>query len=341
MMDHRPDEDYVRQTDQQRPGSCRVRTLAMAAFCLLLTTCAMGQQLPANAPAVPALQQHPMDALRRSQPADADEYELGSGDDITVTVIGRPELSGAHIVGPDGRITMPMAGSVEVADLSRDAAATAIATVLNKLYTSSAVNVQVTKYGSNRILLVGDIQHPGLQFFDGTPTLLEAITRGGPLLGNEKVSHMPTNCIIYRGSDQIGTVNLKDVFRTGDIRLHRGDIIYVPGDQERLVSVLGEVKNPGPVPLVDDATLISLLTSVGGITQLAGGNPTVQVINTKSGTIQRIPFKDLLTPHGRDVTLNVGDIVFVPRSGIANVGFFLQQISPAAQLATVGTLAGH
>ena len=37
-------------------------------------------------------------------------YELGAGDVLQLQVWGRPELSGRHTVGPDGVISVPMAG---------------------------------------------------------------------------------------------------------------------------------------------------------------------------------------------------------------------------------------
>ena len=44
--------------------------------------------------------------------------------------------------------------------------------------------VEVTKYGSNHILLLGAIEKPGVITFDQPPTLLEAITRGGAVLNS-------------------------------------------------------------------------------------------------------------------------------------------------------------
>ncbi len=298
----------------------------------------MHAQAPATAP---RLQEHPVDQLRRTQPTDGEHYELGPGDEIKLTVLGRPELSSTVALGPDARIAIPVAGSVPLNGLSTEAAAAAVAKALLPFYTDPVVSIQITKYGANRILLLGDVEHPGVLYFDGTPTLLEAITRGGASGSiGDKARRMPMHCILYRGTDQIGTINLKDVFRSGDIRLRRNDILYVPGDQERLISVLGEVKSPGPVPLKDESTLISLIADAGGITE-AAGNPTVQVINPTTGAVQRIAFKDLLTQRGKDVTLAVGSIVYVPKSGIAKVGYVLQQLSPAAQMATIGTLVGR
>ena len=67
----------------------------------------------------------------------------------------------------------------------------------------------------------------------------------------------------------------------------------------------------------------------------------IQVFNPATGAMQKIAFKDLLTSRGTEVKLAVGDIVYVPRSGLASVGFFLQQIAPVASLAAIGTLAAH
>ncbi|MGA2411863.1 MAG: polysaccharide biosynthesis/export family protein, partial [Candidatus Binataceae bacterium] len=49
-------------------------------------------------------------------------YTLGSGDTVNVTVWARPELSGQHIVGPDGDIQVPFLGSLHIGDLTPDEA---------------------------------------------------------------------------------------------------------------------------------------------------------------------------------------------------------------------------
>jgi polysaccharide biosynthesis/export protein len=297
-----------------------------------------------SAPSQSGLQQHPLAQLEQSQPKSSDEYTLAAGDELNVIVAGRPELSGPQTVGPDGAITIATVGSVNLAGLSREAAASAIASTLKRLYTSVSVTVQVTKYGSNKIILFGDVEHPGVMQFEGPPSLIEAITRGGALLGDGKThSGMPTSCTFFRGKDTELTVNLKEAFRSGDIKLRRGDLIYVESDSEKLISVLGEVKTPRPVPLKDESTLISLITDAGGFTPEAGSNPTIQIINPKTGKEQIVKQNDLLkNPMHTDVTLERGDYIFVNKSGIAKMGFVLTQLSPAAQVmsaAAIGAIA--
>jgi hypothetical protein len=56
--------------------------------------------------------------------------------------------------------------------------------------------------------------------------------------------------------------------------------------------------------------------------------------------VQRIHFKDLVRPQGKEVSVVAGDIVYVPRSGMARFGYVLEQLAPMAQMATVAVLAG-
>ena len=337
-----------------RPSPGPLHTFAPIALllplCLGLSFCSATAQTttpaPASTPAPlqePSLQRHPL-GIEDSQPDAHEEYLLGAGDDITVSVAGRPELSGTHIVGPDGRITLPVVGSVLVGEKSRDDAARNIDDTLGKYYSGSmSSTVEVLKYGSNHILLLGAIEKPGVITFDQPPSLLEAITRGGPVLNPDKTVQTARKCIIYRGDNQVMNVNISERFdgrrALNDIRLRRNDIVYIPENQESLISVLGEVTRPGPVRLQQNSTLISLLADAGGVTEKAG-NPIIQIVEPSTGRVQTIKFRELLTLHGgSDVTLHDGDIVFVPRSGIAKAGFFVQQIAPITGMATLFTVA--
>jgi polysaccharide export outer membrane protein len=333
---------------------------APLAFGLLFSLCfasfpssAARAQTPAAAAPAATQSQEPSSFQRRplgienNQPDPHEEYTLGPGDTIAVEVTGRPELSGTQVVGPDGRITIPVVGSVLVGDKTRDAAAKTIDEALAKDYSGTMTStVQVTKYGSNHILLLGAIEKPGLIAFDQPPTLLEVITMGGHVLTPDKNLPTPRRCVIYRGDSYVMNVNISDRFdgqrALNDIRLRRNDIVFIPEHQENVVSVLGEVNKPGPVQLLPSSTLVSLLASAGGPTEKAGGNPKITITESSTGRIQEISFKQLLTLHGgSDVALHDGDIVYVPRSGLAKVGFIMQQVAPITGLASAFALTSR
>ncbi len=280
-----------------------------------------------------------------SQHLEEEEYKLGGGDEISIMVTGRPELSGVQVVGPDDRISLPMVGAIQVGGLTRDGAALAVSKALSVYYLNASTYIQITKYGSNHILLVGNVEHPGVLFFDQPPTLLEAITRGGSELSSAKGSRFPRKCVVYRGSNQVFSVDLEELLGSSakltDIKLQRNDIVFVPGDQDRTISVLGEVKTPGAVVLLRSSTLVRVLADSGGITPQAG-NPTIEILQPSTGVIRLVKFKDLLTRgKNEEVALHDGDIVYVPRSGIAKTGFVLQQLAPIAQVGTLATFANR
>ncbi len=79
-----------------------------------------------------------------------------------------------------------------------------------------------------------------------------------------------------------------------DMRLRRDDVVYVPSASERFISVLGEVQHPGAIPLAFNSTLASILAQAGGITDHAGTNPHIQVVDPASGTSRVISLKDVL-----------------------------------------------
>jgi polysaccharide export outer membrane protein len=295
----------------------------------------------------PQLKTNPLKALRDFEPPAEEAYELGAGDTINLYVAGFPELSHSYEIGPDGLITIDVAGSVKVSNLSRDAAAKAVHDKLAPYYIDPSVTIGVEKYGSNTVMIFGNVQHPGILPYEGTtPTLLDAIGRGGLLVNPASKDGLPERCIIYRGNDTVVPVALRELLISSsplsDIRLRRGDKIFVPVDRQQFVSVLGQVGKPGPVAITSDLDLKLALAEVGGIRDEAGQNPTVHIVQTASNRELTIPYKDLMKPGGgREITLNPGDVIFIPESGFNKVTYVLTKLSPVATMVSLASLVVH
>jgi polysaccharide export outer membrane protein len=284
----------------------------------------------------PSLKLNPSEALRRFQPAADEEYTLGAGDEISVQFPGRPELATRSVIGPDGRITLPLAGTIVVANLTRAAAGEKITSTMSKYFNDIAATVEVMRYGSNHVTLMGNVNKPGAIEFSQTPTLLEVLSRGGVETGRD--GSLPDQCVIYRG-DQVFWVDLHELLMSGsplaDLRLRRDDLIFVPG-VTKTVTVIGQVPHPGQIPLRHDSTLTSILGEAGGISDFAGNDPNIEIVHRSKGTTQYVRLKNLLKqPDGMDVSLHPGDVIFVPRGGVYKWGFVLQQISPYVLMGSV------
>ncbi len=302
-----------------------------------------GPQVAGTPAAGPQLKQNPLDVLRNFEPSADEEYRLGRGDEITVDFAGRPELQAKLVVGPDGRVSLPLAGDMMLAGLTRTEAAKAVQTALSPYYDNLSAQVIVTRYTSNRVLVLGAVNTPGQFAFESTPTLLAALTRAGLETGPDKIARVPEECAIYRGSEQVVWVQLKQLIESGnalaDLRLRRDDVIYVPNPAERFVSVMGEVQHPGAVPLTSNSTLASVLASAGGFTDQAGDNAHIQIVDPATGTSRVFKFHDLLNPaKSREIALQPGEIIFVPKTGFAKATYVLQRLNPIFSLSSLAYL---
>jgi polysaccharide export outer membrane protein len=324
---------------KQRRAMMHALVLLAGAFAPAVLAHAQAPQPPD-----PQLKANPFDTLRRFEPAADEEYRLGKGDEITVDFAGRADLAAKLVVGPDGRITLPLAGDVMLAGQTRVEAAKAIDAALSTYYTNLAAQVTVTRYTSNKVLVLGAVEKPGEVTFDGTPTLLEALSRGGLETGPNKAAQIPERCAIYRGQNEVVWVDLKALIDSGnalaDLRLRRDDVVYVPNGGERFVSVLGQVQHPGAVPLTAHSTLASVLAEAGGFTEPAGNKPHIQIVDPVTGTSRIISFNDLLSPaKALEITPRPGEIIFVPQSGLFRATYMVERLSPlitAAALVGVG-----
>jgi len=161
--------------NSERLSICGSRWLLLVPF--LIASAGHAQQV--STPADSGLLTGPTAALRAFEPAANAPYELGRGDEITIDALGRPELTGKHVIGPDGQVTLPIIGAIKIAGLTREDASLAIERALSTYYSDVSISISVDKYTSNEIILMGAVEHPGILTFDKTPTLLEVISRGG------------------------------------------------------------------------------------------------------------------------------------------------------------------
>jgi polysaccharide export outer membrane protein len=318
----------------------------------------LGQESTADSSATTdqQLKLNPMKLLQKFEPAANEQYALGPGDEISLDFPGHPELGGKKVVGPDGRITLPLVGPVSIAQKNRNEVAKLVEGSLAPYYKELTVTVNIDKYSSNRIVVIGSVQHPGVLYFDDTPTLLDVIARSGLLATagtgstnsstNSSAVHdgIPDRCAIYRGNDQVVWVNLRELLQSGnsmaDLRLRRNDIVYVPAQQEVFVSVLGSVMHAGAIPLTSESTLASVLAQAGGLAEGAAAN--IQVIQPSTGRTVTIPFKTLLTLKGSDeVKLHAGDVVFVPQSGFYKTTYVVQRLSAITSIGAIAAVAAH
>ena len=96
------------------------------------------------------------------------------------------------------------------------------------------------------------------------------------------------------------------------------------------VYVMGEVKQPGTVPLRQGTSLMAAIAAVGGFADSANSQTVAVVRYGLTGEHQRWLFDlqaGINDPRAavNDFALQVNDVVVIPRSGIANVNSWVEQ----------------
>jgi polysaccharide export outer membrane protein len=274
----------------------------------------------------------PADLIRSFQEDTVTDYRIGDGDQINIDVVGRAELSGPQVVGPDGYVTLPVVGDISVRDLTREQAANAISKVLRRYYRDPYTTVKVLQYASNRVTVLGRVEHPGSVPFDTPPTLLEILSKAGvfPLIRPEQVL---TSCAVIR-RDRILWVDIGRLL-AGDlqlnVQLHRNDVVYIPDASDRQVFVLGAVHKPGALRLTSRMSFVDALGQAGGPTPDAHQGE-IHLIRPQKGVNLKIDLGEIMKPDpSLSLALEHGDIIYVPMNTASKIGFILQRANPFMQ----------
>lgn len=323
-----------------------LRAVLAACSGLALSSCALWEsgappKVPVSFTAVdPAPEYDTIDysALRDlNREADTPDYLLGEGDKLTVTVWGRPETSGKFTIGPDGKLRMPLLGPVQASGHTPENVNQRVETGLRKFYKMPHVTIAVDEYTANRILLFGRVANPGPMRFDGPPMLFEALARAGTFPGTDKKSK-PTKVAIFRGQDRVIWIDFGQMLKSADphynIRLRPNDVIYIPDGLDRQVYVMGEVPKQGVYGISDNATILEALMQAGGVQETSDADK-IHLYRPAKKTLHVFSLADLREgkPSGR-VRLEDGDILWVRRNWVGEIGVYMRQLAPGLGFAT-------
>jgi polysaccharide export outer membrane protein len=125
------------------------------------------------------------------------------------------------------------------------------------------------------------------------------------------------------------------------LHLRRDDVVYVPDEQDELVSVLGQVQHPGAVRLTADTKFIDVLALAGGLTEDAASDK-IRLVRPSTGMVREVSLKELLRPkpgQTNEASLERGDVIYVPKSGFGKFGYVIGKFGTAGSLLTVGAIA--
>jgi polysaccharide export outer membrane protein len=174
-----------------------------------------------------------------------DNYKIKPGDVVRIEVLEDSTINRESLVLPDGRVTVPLAGTVRVGGRSVDEVRADVAAKLaDNFATEPTVFVSLVQLGEAApvrgggapsrmsIYFLGEVNAPGVVEVKAGTTLLQAIAQAGGFSRFAATKRVQLRRTDRNGQQQIYTFNYNDVLagRTsiGSTRLASGDVIVVP-----------------------------------------------------------------------------------------------------------------
>ncbi len=158
-------------------------------------------------------------------------YIIVAGDTLTISFEDRAQRKGAvYKVSGDGKIYMPLAGAVQVGGLNTRQAVEHLNNLMGQYIRNP--NVQVIVNAAGRVMVLGEVEEPGLYLMEPNLTVMEVILKAGSY--NPDTAKI-TSVILARGGvgePMIKRLDLKKMITKGDssdnLIIKPGDLIYVP-----------------------------------------------------------------------------------------------------------------
>ncbi len=259
---------------------------------------------------------------------ETESYLIGVGDQLDIYVYPGEEFSKLVTVGDDGEMTMPIIGKMKVSGLTVKQLTENLTKEIKRYVANPQVTITVRKFGKpSQIYLTGLVLRPGTYPYREGLMFLELISLAGGPLERANIE----NIKITRGTER----NVIYVDMRKDARLEPGDIIEVTKlEAIPPLQILGQVRSPGKYDYRKNIKLLEAITLAGGFTDNADLKNVRVHRSVPNPTTIKIDMNEVLLKGEmqKDVTLQGGDVVYVPKTGIAWWNWFIDNVAPTLTL---------
>ncbi|MBM6833997.1 polysaccharide biosynthesis/export family protein [Megamonas hypermegale] len=161
-------------------------------------------------------------------------YRLYKYDVISVRIIGFRDAQGLDniMIGTDGYVNLPYAGSVKLAGLTLEEARAVLIQKFSKYLKIPDMSVMVTSYGPRKVQVLGEVNKPGtVELASDDMNVTNAISKAGWVTTYGRIKKAQVIRIID-GTMYVKEANIKNYIEKHDIAqnlaLEDGDIVFIP-----------------------------------------------------------------------------------------------------------------
>nr|MEE4269418.1 polysaccharide biosynthesis/export family protein [Candidatus Krumholzibacteria bacterium] len=216
----------------------------------------------------------PLQALAQAN-GPATTYRLVNGDQVQLSVPGRPDLTLALSVDGNGRVPIPQVGDVALAGLTVAEAELVLRQRL-RLFDPSVDTVQLTLASQGtgvRIYVIGEVGNTGEYSFNTPPSLWDVLRAAG---GPGEAANLNQARVVREAASgtQVSELDLSGIMTGAGVptfELRNGDTLVIPATLEGVssvassagVQVFGGVEVPTVVPIKEPTPLLDVIMLAG------------------------------------------------------------------------------
>jgi polysaccharide export outer membrane protein len=176
--------------------------------------------------------------LLAAGPVLAEDYRLGPGDVLAIGVYGYEELQVEElIVRPDGKIAFPLVGEVDASGMTTAELTSTLSQSLSQYLKSADVTVNIVKFRTTRVYILGEVSKPGMYEIEKQHNLLDAIGMAG---GYTRFAIKSKVYVVQKETGKYQVANLSNLLKKGDLSqnymLNEGDVVYLASNKINFVT---------------------------------------------------------------------------------------------------------
>ena len=161
----------------------------------------------------------------------AGDYTIAPADVLEISIWGEEELARQLVVRPDGKVSFPLIGDIEVAGKTTAEVKKLVEKKIRPYIPEASATVIVSQLGSLQYFVIGKVAKPGMFNVSKPLTVLQALAMAGGLTTFANESGI--SIVRYYGKKTMRIpFNYKEVKQgknlEQNILLERGDVVLVP-----------------------------------------------------------------------------------------------------------------
>lgn len=267
-------------------------------------------------------------------------YRMNAGDEIEIRVYDHPDLGMVTKIGPDGTVGLAFIGQLKLSGFTISEGAEKIRDGIAPYIKNPVVSITVRSILSETATITGACSKPGVYVISNSTRLADLYALAGASAerlvngAGVDVADLERSVVVRKGEilpvDFVKAINYGDTLH--NIRIRRGDYVFIAQRLEAAVTICGDVRNPQKRLFEPGMGLIETLTSAGWMLDTHWNHVIIIRDGLSNPKMYKVDVDGILAGKCRNIQLKSGDIVYVPKDNLSEYNVFVKKLMPTAQL---------